>query len=86
METNRWGNLVIEHPFVTDANDKTAEELLDIIGGLSKKLMTASRMNNPTLFNQLQMAINTYKAALTTKQQEQWNKTSGDMTGHIDIQ
>ena len=77
---------MIEHPFVTDANDKTTEELLDIIGGLSKKLMTASRMYNPALFNQLQMAINTYKSVLTTKQQEQWNKTSGDMTGHIDIQ
>lgn len=77
---------MIEHPFINDAGDKSIEELIEIISGLNKKLMTASRMQNPALFNQLQMAIGTYKAALNQKQQENWNKNSGNTSGHIDIQ
>lgn len=77
---------MIEHPFINDANDKTTEELLEIINGLNKKLMMANKMNNPAMFNQLLMAINTYRSALQIKQQEQYASNSGEITGQIDIQ
>ena len=77
---------MMEHPFVNDAQDKSIDELLDIISGLNKKLMMAARLNNPALMGQLQMAITTYRDAYVKKQAEQWNKESGNISGHIDIQ
>jgi len=78
---------MMDHPFINDAQEKSVEELLEIIGGLNKKLMIANRMHNPALFNQLLMSINTYRSVLQQKQQEEWNKGTGDnSTGHIDIQ
>jgi hypothetical protein len=77
---------MMEHPFVNDADDKTEEELLDIISGLNKKLVMAGRMNNPHLIGQLTMAVNTYRDAYRRKMSEKWDKESGNSSGHIDIQ
>ena len=77
---------MVEHPFINDADEKTIDELLDIIGGLYKKLSIANRMNNPALFNQLHMAISTYRLALQTKQQEQSAQSADTESGFIDIQ
>jgi hypothetical protein len=77
---------MIEHPFVNDANEKTVEELLEIIATLYKKLSIANRMNNPALFNQLHMAINTYRATLQEKQRADSDKSTDSDSGFIDIQ
>jgi hypothetical protein len=77
---------MIEHPFINDADDKTEEELLDIISGLNKKLVMAGRMNNQQLIGQLTMAVNTYRDSYRRKQSAKWDNDSANLSGHIDIQ
>lgn len=65
-----------EHPFITDADDLTAEQLLGKINELNTKLSSVYRMMNPNVYviNQIQMALNTYQ----TKYNEKLYKASQD--------
>lgn len=56
----------MEHPLISDLSDLTAEELLEKITELNKKLSIAMRSGNAYLCNQLRMAIESYQ----TKYQE----------------
>jgi len=51
----------MEHPLVQNLDDLTAEELLDKITELNKKLSIALRGGNNYLCNQLRMAIESYQ-------------------------
>lgn len=52
-----------EHPFVTDIDDLTADQLLNKINELNSKLGIAYRMMNPNVYviNQMMMMIETYQ-------------------------
>lgn len=56
----------MEHPLIPNLDGLTAEELLEKITELNKKLSIALRTGNAYLCNQLRMAIESYQ----TKYQE----------------
>jgi hypothetical protein len=56
----------MEHPLISSLDDLTAEQLLEKITELNKKLTIAMRGGNHYLCNQLRMAIESYQ----TKYQE----------------
>ncbi len=60
----------MEHPFIHDLESKTLEELQTAISSLSTKLNFAYRTSNGPLINQINMAINSYRAAYSKKMDE----------------
>lgn len=60
----------MEHPFITNLNDKSLEELQEKLSDLHKKLTFAYRTGNTALINQLQMALESYKVAYNKKMDE----------------
>lgn len=76
---------MFEHPFVGDLSSKTTEELTDVISLLNKHLAFVYRTNNQAMINQLNMALNTYRAEYQKRQEEIWNKKAADFKGKIDI-
>jgi len=56
----------MEHPLIGNLDDFTAEQLLEKITELNKKLSIAMRMGNAYLCDQLRMAIESHQ----TKYQE----------------
>lgn len=64
----------MEHPFITDLSDKSLEELQKIVGELTNKLNFAYRSGNGPLIAQIQMAIESYKAAYNKKMGELMDK------------
>lgn len=64
----------MEHPFITDLSDKSLEELQKIVGELTNKLNFAYRSGNGPLIAQIQMAIESYKAAYNKKMSELMDK------------
>lgn len=57
----------MEHPLIPNLDGLTAEELLDKITELNKKLSIAMRTGNYYLCNQLRMAIESYQTKYTEK-------------------
>jgi hypothetical protein len=57
----------MEHPLISNLDGLTAEELLDKITELNKKLSIAMRGGNHYLCNQLRMAIESYQTKYTEK-------------------
>lgn len=57
----------MEHPLIPNLDDLTAEQLLEKITELNKKLSIAMRSGNAYLCNQLRMAIESYQAKYTEK-------------------
>lgn len=51
----------MEHPLISSLEDLSAEELLDKITELNKKLRIATNSGNAYLCNQLRMAIESYQ-------------------------
>lgn len=51
----------MEHPLISSLEDLSAEELLDKITELNKKLRIATNNGNAYLCNQLRMAIESYQ-------------------------
>jgi hypothetical protein len=51
----------MEHPLIGNLDDLSAEQLLDKISELNKKLSIAMRMGNAYLCNQLRMAIESHQ-------------------------
>jgi hypothetical protein len=76
---------MLTHPLIGDLSSKTTEELEEIINRLNKNLAFVGRTNNQQMFNQLLMTINTYREEYRRRQDEIWNKKSGDLNGKIDI-
>lgn len=60
----------MEHPFIHDLDSKTLEELQTAISSLTTKLNFAYRTSNGPLIHQLNLAINSYRAAYTKKMDE----------------
>jgi flagellar biosynthesis regulator FlaF len=72
----------MEHPLIGSLDDFTAEQLLEKITELNRKLGIAYRMGNNDLCNQLRMAIETHQ----NKYQEKIRKGSdNNFDGIIDI-
>jgi hypothetical protein len=57
----------MEHPLISNLDGLSAEELLDKITELNKKLGIAMRGGNHYVCNQLRMAIESYQAKYTEK-------------------
>lgn len=64
----------MEHPFIADLSDKSTEDLQKVISDLTGKLSFAYRVGNGPLINQIQMAIESYKAAYHKKMNELMDK------------
>lgn len=60
----------MQHPFITDLSTKTLEELQTTLTGLNSKLTFAYRMGNSQMIHQLNMAIESYRAAYNKKMDE----------------
>lgn len=57
----------MEHPLISSLDDLTAEELLEKVTELNKKLAIAMRGGNNYLCNQLRMAIESYQVKYNEK-------------------
>jgi hypothetical protein len=69
----------MEHPLIGSLDEFTAEQLLDKITELNRKLTIAMRMGNSYLCNQLRMAIESHQVKYQEKTQAMFNKgKSGD--------
>lgn len=64
----------MEHPFITNLNDKTLEELQNTISELTGKLTFAYRTGNGPLIHQLTMVIESYKNQYKKKMDETFEK------------
>ena len=60
----------MEHPFIHDLESKTLEELQTAISSLSTKLNFAYRTSTGPLISQINMAINSDRAAYGKKMDE----------------
>jgi hypothetical protein len=68
----------MEHPLIGSLDALTAEQLLDKITELNKKLTIAMRMGNHYLCNQLRMAIESYQNKYQEVVQQTYKKQIGD--------
>lgn len=64
----------MEHPLIGSLEEFTAEQLLEKISELNRKLGIAYRMGNNDLCNQLRMAVESHQ----TKYQEKIRRSDGD--------
>lgn len=76
---------MIEHPLVGDLSNLTIDELSDMINSLNKKMSYAARMGNYAIANQIQLALNSYRAKYNQRQRELFDETSSTIQGKIDI-
>ena len=73
----------MEHPLIGSLDELTAEQLLDRITELNKKLSIAYRLANHDLCNQIRMALETYQNKYQAKMKAAQAGT--DFDGMIDI-
>ncbi len=59
----------MEHPFITNLEDLTVEQLGSKISELHKKLSIAHRMGNGYLCDQIRMALDSYNSKHLQKMQ-----------------
>jgi hypothetical protein len=60
----------VQHPFISDLSDKSLEDLQKTLTYLTNKLNFAYRMGNGPLINQINMVIESYRAAYNKKMDE----------------
>lgn len=60
----------MEHPLIANIDGLTADQLLEKISELNRKLGIAMGMNNHWLCQQLRMAIETYQSKYTEKMRQ----------------
>jgi hypothetical protein len=60
----------VQHPFISDLSDKSLEDLQKTLTDLTNKLNFAYRMGNGPLINQINMVIESYRAAYNKKMDE----------------
>jgi hypothetical protein len=73
----------MEHPLISNLDSLTAEQLLDKISELNKKLGIAQRTGNGYLCNQISMAIESHRNRYMEKTRP--TKGKDDFDGVIDI-
>jgi hypothetical protein len=64
----------MQHPFITDLNSKSMEDLQTTISNLSTKLNFAHRSLNGPMINQLQMALESYQIEYNKRIDEAYKK------------
>jgi predicted Zn-dependent protease len=74
----------MQHPFINDLSSKSLEELQEVISGLMSKLTFAYRTQNAPLVHQLNMAIESYKAAYSKKMDDMIQKQNIKATINIE--
>jgi hypothetical protein len=74
----------MEHPLINDVGNLTEEELHQKVNELTKKYMTAQRLGNASLCNQIGMALETYRNKLQEKYRQQ-HTNDDDFDGKIDV-
>ena len=78
----------MEHPLISNIDHLNVDELQTKVNDLSRKLSWAQRSGNGQLYNQIQMAIESYKNKLYEKQNamyEAMKKHGPDFSDKIDI-
>jgi hypothetical protein len=64
----------MEHPLIPNLDNLSADELLEKITELNRKLSIAYRMGNADLCNQIRMAIESHQVKYQEKTQAMFNK------------
>ena len=75
----------MEHPLINSLDDLTMDQLESKINELNNKLMIAYRTGNGYLCDQIRMALESYKAKLFDKREEQYKKATEKFDDKIDI-
>ena len=73
----------MDHPLISNLDGLTAEELLEKVNELNRKLAIAYRMGNNDLCNQIRMAVETYQNKYQEKIRK--NQSGPDFTDIINI-
>lgn len=68
----------MEHPFINNLDELSAEELSSKISELHKKLGIAARTGNGHLCDQIRMALESYQNKYQSKLQASYNKQLSD--------
>lgn len=82
----------MEHPFInlSEIKDKSLDDLQKSIMDLGKKLSIAYRMQNPSLINQMNMVLESYKNEYNLRIKEAYKKQNIEdnikISGDNDIQ
>lgn len=77
---------MIEHPFISDLDQLTLDQLQSTITDLTKKLHFAHRTGNQNLVNQLNMVLSSYNNQFKKKLAETYPKDAGNKySDKIDI-
>jgi len=77
----------MEHPFVTNLDQLTAEQLSTKISELNNKLMIGMQSGNMHLCNQIRMALESYQNKYQQRLQETFTQTfDKDVADKINIQ
>ena len=74
----------MEHPLINDVGHLTEEELQKKVSDLTNKYMTAQRMGNAHLCQQIAMALETYRNKLQEKYRQSKSKDD-DFDDKIDV-
>lgn len=74
----------MEHPFIHNLEEKSLEDLQTTISDLTKKLNFAYRTTNGPLINQINMALESYRAAYNKKMDELISKQKINMQIKVD--
>jgi hypothetical protein len=75
----------MEHPLIGDLDDLTMDQLEAKVNELTGKFFIAQRTGNGYLCDQIRMAIESYKAKLFEKREEQYKKATEKFDDKIDI-
>ena len=76
----------MDHPFIGDLSNKTVDELLETINNLTKKQQFMFRNGKHAIVGQINMAIASYRAEYSRRQQQMWDKKGGsNLDKKIDI-
>jgi len=73
----------MEHPLVGNFDQYTDDELQEKINEINNKILMAYKMGNQQLIGQLQMALESFRAHQTQRNQK--NQSDGDHKDKIDI-
>ena len=68
----------MDHPLISNLDGLTAEELLEKVNELNRKLAIAYRMGNNDLCNQIRMAVETYQNKYQEKIRKNQSGTNFD--------
>jgi len=73
----------MEHPLVGNFDQYNDDELQEKINEINNKILMAYKMGNTQMIGQLQMALESFRAHQTQRNQK--NHTDGDHEDKIDI-